>query len=366
MGDWQQWRGPLRNGISTEQVGWRGGTPKRLWAVRIGEGYSAPSIKDGKVYSMGNVNGTDYVSCMDAVTGKVLWSVKYACEAGDYGGPRATPVIHNSRVYTMSREGQAFCLDAASGRTVWQRQLARDAGAETPDWGFSGSPLIHNNTVLYNIGGSGMAVDKNTGRTVWRSSGKAGYASPVPFDGGVAIFAGKGLVAVNPANGQRLWEFPWETSYDVNAADPIFSGGAVFISSNYGKGGALLRLGGGRPTPAYQTRMMKNHFNPCVLLGGMLYGNDEGRLRCIEWATGAGKWEMRGMGKGGLIAASNQLVIITESGELVLAQATPAKFTEIARARVHEGDCWTQPVLANGLLYIRNHQGMLVCLDLRK
>ena len=110
---------------------------------------------------------------------------------------------------------------------------------------------------------------------------------------------------------------------------------------------------------------MRNHFNSCVLVGGALYGNDENTLKCIDLQTGAERWRMRGMGKGGLIAAGGKLLVLTERGELVVVSASPERFTEIARARVMNGTCWTHPVLSNGLLYCRSHEGDLVCLDLR-
>jgi outer membrane protein assembly factor BamB len=320
---------------------------------------------------MGNNNGQDTVSCLQATTGKVLWQTRYPAAAGDYGGPRATPTIHGGNVYTLSRDGLALCLNAVTGKQVWRRDIARETRAAVPGWGFASSPLIQGGLVLFNIGRAGVALNKTNGTIVWSSgAGTAGYASPVPFalatkQTGVAVFAGDGIMAVNPASGRILWQYPWKTSFDVNAADPIFSGDKVFISSNYGKGGALLRVGGARPSVVWESRDMRNHFNSCVLVGGALYGNDENTLKCIDLQTGAERWRMRGMGKGGLIAAGGKLLVLTERGELVVVSASPERFTEIARARVMNGTCWTHPVLSNGLLYCRSHEGDLVCLDLR-
>jgi outer membrane protein assembly factor BamB len=171
---------------------------------------------------------------------------------------------------------------------------------------------------------------------------------------------------VDPANGRVLWQFPWDTQFEVNAADPIFSGDTVFISSNYNRGGALIRLGrGGQPAVVWQNRNMRNHFNSCVLLGGFLYGNDENTLKCIDLRTGEERWRRRGMGKGGLIAANGHLITLTERGTLVLSKASPGRYTELAHASVLQGTCWTHPVLANGLVYCRSHEGELVCLDMR-
>ena len=162
------------------------------------------------------------------------------------------------------------------------------------------------------------------------------------------------------------WQHPWETSYDVNAADPIFAGSDVFLSSNYGKGCVLFHTHTPRPEVIWENRNMKNHFNASVLYNGSFYGNDENTLKCIDLKTGNERWRMRGMDKGGVIVADGKLIALTGRGELVIAQATPSKYSELARAQVLDGTCWTQPVLANGMLYCRNHEGKLICLDLRK
>jgi outer membrane protein assembly factor BamB len=371
--DWPQWRGATRNGISSESTwttSWGSG-PKRLWQASVGEGYSSVSVSKGKLYTMGNQGGRDTVFCLDANTGRIIWRQSYPCEGGDYSGPRCTPVVDGNRVYTLSREGFAMCFDAESGRIAWQKNIAQMAGAAPPGWGFTSSPLIEGNTVFYNISSAGVAADKTTGRILWKSAaGNSGYSSPVLFNAagqrGIALFTEWGLVGVNPANGRPLWGFQWTTSYGVNAADPIFAGDSVFISSNYDKGCALLRLGGGQPAPVYQNRNMRNHFHTCILIGGYLYGNDQNNLKCIELRTGKQMWRTGGMGKGGLIAADNKLIALTERGELLVIAANPNQYQELARAKVLDGECWTHPVLANGRLYCRSHEGNLICLDLRK
>jgi outer membrane protein assembly factor BamB len=370
--DWPQWRGPLRNGVSSERgwfSRWPGSGPKRLWRAQVGEGWSSVAVVGNRVYTMGNTGNRDTVFCLDAGTGKVVWRHSYPCATGDYGGPRATPTVDGTVVYTISREAQAYCLNAANGKVIWGKDLKKEVGAQAPRWGFAGSPLVHSRRVIYNVGANGVALD-GAGRVSWKSGGAgAGYASPVAFtignQQGVAIFAASGLVAVNPLNGRRLWHHPWQTTYEVNAADPIFSGDRVFISSNYGKGCALLRVAGGKASVVWENRNMRNHFNSCVLIGGHLYGNDENTLKCIDLAGGAERWRSRGIGKGGLTAADGKLIVLTERGELVLAAASPDRYTELARAKVLTGTCWTHPVLAGGRIYCRSHEGELVCLDVR-
>ncbi|MFM7319909.1 MAG: PQQ-binding-like beta-propeller repeat protein [Armatimonadota bacterium] len=373
IADWPHFRGPLRNGHSAETGlpnRFPAGGPRRLWTVDVGEGYSTVSVAGGLAYTAGNTAGNDLVTAVNVATGRVAWQRKYPCSPGDYGGPRATPAVVGGRVLMLSREGLLSCYGAKDGAVVWQRPLAREAKAPVPNWGFASSPVAIGDRVYVNMGAGGACVDLASGKLVWASApGTAGYASPIPLKAGgqslLLIFAGTELVAVDPRDGSRRWSFPWQTSYDVNAADPVLVGEDIFIASNYGKGGALVRVDRGKPSAKWQTRSMRNHFNSCVLVGGFLIGNDENTLRCIDAATGAERWAMRGLGKGGLIAADGKLVILTERGELVLANATGSAFQELGRAQVLEGTCWSQPTLSDGKVFCRSHEGALVCVGLR-
>lgn len=366
--DWHQWRGPSRNGKTSESVKpWGRTGPRRLWSAQIGEGYAGVSVVGNRVYAMGNSAGQDTVYCLDANSGKVLWRHSYRQGAGDYGGPRSTPTVDGSAVYTLSRDGIACSLNSATGRPNWQKDLRKELGLQTPQWGFAGSPLVYAGKVIYNVGTTGVALD-GTGRVAWKSgTGASGYASPVAYQvggqKGVALFTANSLVGVDPNSGRVLWQHPWQTQYDVNAADPVFVGDTVFISSNYGRGAALLKLAGGRPSVVWENRNMKNHVNSSVYAARGIFGNDENTLKCLDFGSGAERWRMRGLGKGGLIVAGDKLLVLTERGELILANATPAAYQELARAQVMGGTCWTHPVLANGKIFCRNHEGELVCLS---
>jgi outer membrane protein assembly factor BamB len=370
--DWPQFRGPLRNGVSAEK-GWlsRFGAngPTRLWTAQVGDGFSSVAVAKNRLYTMGNANGQDTVYCLNATTGAVIWRYSYPQQAGDYGGPRATPTVDGTVVYTLSREGIACSINASTGKPNWKKDLRREVGAEMPRWGFAGSPLVHSGRVIYNVGERGTGLD-GFGKVVWRSGrGVSGYASPVPFavgsQKGVAIFSAPGVVAVNPSNGTVLWEFPWRTQYDVNSADPVFSGDTFFVSSNYNRGGARVRIGG-RLTTLWENRNMRNHFNSCVLVGGYLYGNDDNTLKCIDLNTGAEKWRHRGgLGKGGLIASDSKLIVLTERGELMIVAADPNSYRELSRARIMGGTCWTHPVLSGSKLYCRSQSGELACFNMK-
>jgi outer membrane protein assembly factor BamB len=215
------------------------------------------------------------------------------------------------------------------------------------------------------------AFEKKTGNLVWKSAENygAGYASPVAFDLNgkrcVAVFNAYGLVVLSVADGKELSKFPWDTSYEVNAATPLINGNEVFISSGYDRGAALLRLGGQNPQVVWENRNMRNHFNTCVVWNGHIYGFDDNKLACLDYKTGNALWSRPGLGKGSLTLADGKLIILSERGELVTAEADPAGFREISRAHVLGGKCWTAPVLYGGKIFCRNAQGDLVCLDVR-
>jgi outer membrane protein assembly factor BamB len=329
---------------------------------------------------MGNSNDRDTVYCVDAKSGKEIWKHPYAAELGDKyfdGGTTGTPTVDGDRVFTLSRWGDVFCFESGSGKVVWSRNLAKDAGARVPGWGFGGSPVVHEKMLLLNVGESGMALDKDTGKTLWESVNKdAGYSTPLPCqeNGKWVVLLGseKSYLAVDLSTGKEVWRLKWLTEYGVNAPDPIPLGDKVFISSGYGKGAALLKITD-KPEPEviWKSKVLATQLNTVVLLDGFLYGlngdaGDNAPLKCVELATGTEKWSFPNVGTGGLIAADGKLIVTGSKGEMFIFAANPAGPKVLARAQVMGGKCWTAPVLANGLVYCRNSRGDLVCVDLHK
>jgi outer membrane protein assembly factor BamB len=379
--DWPGFRGANHDGISTETgwtAAWPEGGPKKLWEAKVGVGLSSVAVANGKVYTMGNKNkDTDWVYGYDAKTGQEIWSYSYPCALDDKyyeGGTHATPTVEGSKVYTVSKHGQVFCLDANTGKVVWSKNAAEEAGAKSPTWGYAGSAFVAGDLLVLNIGAGGLALEKTSGKTVWKSSPvEAGYSTAVPgeFGGqkGVMFLEKESVVAVNLKDGKELWRHPWKTSYEVNAADPILWKNEVFISSGYNKGCCLLSLEGGAPKVVWQSKILRNHFNSCVRVGDYLYGMDgdadkEGALRCVDWKTGAEKWAQTVDATGGLMVADGKLIVLTGKGTILVAAAEPTGFKVLATSKAIAGKYWTVPVLANGLLYCRTTQGGLVCLDL--
>jgi outer membrane protein assembly factor BamB len=377
--DWPNYRGPNYDGISSEtgwSTTWPKDGPKVLWTRSIGIGFASMSICNGKVYATGNVDDNDIVYCLDAATGKEIWKKSYPCplySKSHEGGPCATPMTDGDAVYTFSKDGDAIRFNAATGDIVWHRKLNKELGLKHPTWYFAGSPFIAGDLVIYNAGAYGTALNKNDGSVVWQNGkGASGYSTAVPYEiagqKGIAMAVCQEFVGLNPATGKVLWKFPFKTAYDINAADAIIAGDTIFISSGYKKGCTLLNISGGDVTVVWQNKNMSNQINCSVLWEGHIYGFDgqvggSGKLTCLDLATGEKKWSQDGMGTGSLMIADGKLIILGEKGKLIIAEASPEEFKELASAKILTGKCWTTPVLANGRIYARNAAGQLVCVD---
>jgi len=372
--DWPNFRGPDHNGISKETgwaSQWSNGAPKQLWKAKVGLGFATLSVSNGRVYTTGNASDTDTVFCFDADTGKALWKNSYPAprDAKYYeGGTSATPTVDGDRVYTISKRGILHCLGAADGKVVWTNNLQQELGAKIPEWGFAGSFYIEGDLAILNFGTAGTALDKRTGKVVWTSgTDVSGYSTPMPVNAGgeraVILAVKQDVVAVKIKDGKELWRFPWKTQYDVNALTPILSGSKVFISSGYNHGGGVFDISQQPPKEIWNNKNMRNHMASSILWKGHLYGIDENQLRCLDFDTGEVKWTDKVSGKGALMIADGKLIVLSERGELLVAEASPAAFKPISRAQVVGGKCWAAPVLANGKIYCRTGPGDVVCVD---
>ena len=371
--DWPHFRGIHRNGTTTETVdpaSWPPEGPRLLWQASIGTGFSSIAIADGRVCSMGNTDGTDHVVCLDEETGEEFWRHSYACALDDNlfeGGPTSTPTIDGSEVYTFSRRGDVFCLDAASGDVRWSVNVREDTGAPIPTWGFGSSAVIRESLLLLNSGSAGLALNKATGDVVWNSGDQeAAYATPVMFTDNIFLFlSGRELTAVDIHSGEAIWSHRWLTRFGVNAADPIVTGDRIFLSSGYGKGAALLDIAGDTPQEVWRSRDLRTQFNTSILREGYLYGidgdtTDIARLCCLELDTGELNWTREDIGSGSVLLAGDDLLVLTDEGELLIAPVSPERFDPVASSQVLDGKCWTSPALANGRLYCRNAAGLLI------
>jgi outer membrane protein assembly factor BamB len=383
--DWPNWRGPDHNGISRETA-WDADKLKAgpiiLWRKQIGTGFASVTVSDGRAYALGNTakpdgkkdqEQKDILWCLDARTGGEMW--KHSCPCllepkSHEGGPSATPTIEAGRVYSVSKQGHVFCLDAGNGAVLWQKHLTNDYGVKPHEWGFSGSPIIVDDLIVLDAGTHGLALRKQDGTLAWvNEKGPAGYSSAVPYEQQgqkcVAILGNKEVYGVVAATGQVLWRQPWKTMYDESIPDAIVAGDKLFMSSGLGTGATLFQIRADKLVPVWSNKEMQNWLSTSILWQDHIYGVDskDGALKCLDLQTGAVKWAHEGLGAGSVMLAGGRLIALSDKGKLMIAEALPGGYTELAAAQVLEGKCWTVPVLAKGRIYVRNADGELVCVD---
>ena len=374
-GEWPHWRGPARDGVSSESDWKNEGKEAPLWEREVGIGHSSPSIAGERLFTVGfdSEQELDRVVCLNAETGEQLWALQYSArirDTGHGGGTLTTPAVFGGRVFVTSREGALRCLDAESGEVLWLRDLARDLDTAPLAYGFGGSPLVLDDKVVCNVGKT-VAVDAETGETLWATRDLlALYSTPTTFDldgvRTVATFTKEGLFLLDEATGDERFHFPWRKgSVTVNAASPVIVGERIFISSSYNHGCALIDFSTGEPGAMWENKSMGTKLSASVLVGDYLYGFDDSKLKCID-LDGKERWRKRGLGMGALMAADGRLLVASEKGELLIVAAEPDKYVELSSRRVFtSGVCWTNPVLSKGRVYLRNALGRLVCLDHR-
>lgn len=381
---WPNWMGPNRDGVSFE-TDWSSNWPKDnlsvAWTRPIGVGFSSISIVDGRLFTMGHIDGEEIVWCLDAKTGDVRWTHRYPCELNDNlheGGPGSTPTVDGNHVFTLGKEGQLFCLDVQTGEVQWKKMLQDDLEVRLPEWGFSSSPMIFGKQLILE-GGRLVSHDKTTGQKNWQTARhEAGYGSAAIVSTGpdaafMASLDCEGLRITRLDNGKPVAFHPWPSPFRTNSTTPIVDGNRIFISSAYDMGCGLFEFDGEKLKLIYSNKQMRNHFNNSILWKGYLYGFDGNsnlgrvvQLTCMNFDTGEVAWKQRGFGCGSLMIANGKLLILAESGDLVLADATEVAYQEVARTAFLSGRCWTVPVLFETRVYGRNAAGKLICVDLPK
>jgi len=384
LDDWPQWRGTNRDGRSPE-VGllktWPAGGPPLAWRAQgAGDGYSSFAVSQGRLFTLGARADTEYVIAFDVASGKRLWETphgrRFSNDRGD--GPRATPTVEGDRVYAFGASGDLSVLDAATGKVHWTANVLSKFKGSNIQWGLSESPLVLDDRILVNAGGTVVALRKTDGSAIWnaRTGDDAGYSSSVTQKIGnitqAIFFTSSRVVGVDVNSGRQLWNYTRVANGVANIATPVVRGNRVFVSSDYGTGSALLELSPADAKQAvsvrevYFTRAMKNHHATSVLVGDHLYGFDSMILTALTFDTGQVAWQHRSVGKGSLIFADERLYLVGEDGTIGLAEASPARYVEHGRFAIRPGrwPIWSHPVVSGGKLFLRD-QDTLYAYDVR-
>ncbi len=414
--DWPSFLGPLGTSVSPEK-GIRSPWPKKglpiVWQKKIGSGYGAPAISQGRLFFFDRQGDRARLNCWKSTSGEPLWQFEYPTDYSDaFGynnGPRACPVVDGDRVYIHGAEGMLHCLRVTDGKLLWKVDTFTAFHVWPNFFGVASVPVVEGDLLIVMVGGSPrgvrpasiadvkgedsgvVAFDKLTGKVRYHISDElASYSSPVlaTLHGRrwCFVLARGGLLGFDPATGKVDFHFPWRCPdlESVNAANPVVVDDLVFISETYGPGGALLRVRPGGYQVVWsdadkkpRQKSMQCHWNTPIYHAGYLYGCSgrhpyNAELRCIELATGKVMWSEPRLTRTTLLMVDGHFVCLSEDGRLRLLKVNPKQYEEVSRIEVRapgetepllDYPCWAAPVLSHGLLYIRSEE-RLVCLEL--
>ena len=358
--------------------------PRKKWQHPCGGGFSALAVAGNVAITLEQREADEAIVCYDRDTGGQRWVYAYPAAFRHFTGhgPRATPTISDGRVYSLGATGHLVCVEGKSGKPLWTRNILDDAGAKAVTWGMTSSPLVVDGLVVVN---AGIDPKNNAGKAViaYRAKdGEIAWASgthPAAYSAAlVATLAGRpqvvlfddaGVGGYGLESGTELWRFPWPSHTDGNVSMPLtFEGDRVFISSETGKGCAMLRVQ--RRGEAFEAVELWANNNLCtrysnpIRMGNAIYGLSSGYLVCLDIETGKRYWRSRQCYKNGqVIGVAGTVLVQTEDGEIVSVTADPRKLTVQGRFKVFDERAWNTPALAGRWLYLRNEAEM-ACYEL--
>lgn len=393
-----QWRGPDRNGVFPETgllKSWPEEGPALLWSVdNLDEGYASVSVSGNRIYLTGRQDSTEYLTVLDT-RGKRIWREAFGRGVRQsYPEARCTPTVEENRIYLISGGGEVVCMDDKTGDVIWSVPAFDRFRGEHWKWGIAESPLLVDNTVIYTPGGSVttmVALDKFTGQTVWQTESlnePSAYVSPVLIRQGnrklIVQVLTTHIVGVDARDGNILWKIKYadiqseETPTrrpENNCITPLYHDGQLYVTSGYDHVGVMFRLmnGGTEIKQLWMNQDLDCHHGQVVRVGNYIYGanwlnNSRGNWCCVDWTTGQTMYETEWHNKGSVSAADGMLYCYEEKkGYLALVEPTPDAFKVVSSFRITPGSGphWTQPVIHNGVLYIR-HGEALMAFDIKK
>jgi outer membrane protein assembly factor BamB len=378
--------GPDRDGIWEDlpfNPDWTAHPPELLWRRPIGRGWSSFVVSGRRAITQQQVGDDEHITCLDLLTGAVLWhhrdpQVRLLLERAENtgaamggDGPRGTPTIHGGKVYAMGATGIINCLELESGRLIWSRHLIRELGGGIQRWGMATSPLVlpDGRGIVFagpeSPGPTLIACDPLSGETGWTyEGGGASYSSPrlMTFGGVLQIVSinATDVSGIDPATGRELWRHPWPGKFPKVAQPIAYGEDGLLVTASYGVGSLLLRITKAGPDSPFtvgeqwKTTRIKTKFSSPAIFGDHAYGLDEGRLACIDLATGERVWKNEKFGFGQHLLFGDRLLVQTERGDVVVGRVSPEKFHEEGRLAALSSMTWNTPALAGPYLLVRN------------
>jgi outer membrane protein assembly factor BamB len=388
--DWAQWRGPRRDGISSETgllAKWPEDGPKLVWQVKdLGNGYSTPSVADGRVYLLRNKDiDNEEVIALSATDGKLIWSTRIgsvgANRGPQYPAARSTPTIDGDKLYALGSNGDFACLETATGKVVWSKSFRDDFAGAPGSWAYAESPLVDGDLVISSPGGASatvLALNKSDGSVAWQApldmGDEASYSSPVACTiHGVkqyVLFLQKGVVGLDAGTGKMLWRYEGTAQGSpANVATPVVNGPFVYTGASRSQGGLVEIDATGNAKEVYSDKTLPTGMGGSVLVDGHLYGTGGQTMMCVEFASGKVVWQDRGIGAASVCYADGRLYLHGDNNDIAMVAASPAGFELISRftppnaPERGNSKAWTYPVIANGKLFVRD-MGTVWCFDI--
>lgn len=376
--EWPGFRGPNRDGVVHGlrlKTDWTASPLIEKWRRPVGPAWSSMATGAGLLYTQEQRGESEVVACYRVATGEPVWAHRDAArfwESNAGAGPRSTPTLSGGNVYTLGATGIVNALNAATGALIWTRNAATDTGAKIPGWGFAGSPLVLEGSVIVAASGRLVAYALATGNPRWTlQTGGGSYGSPhlLTIDGvaQVVLLNGSGATGVSPADGKILWKHAWQGEGAPMLQPAMTADGGLLITSSGSGGSGTRRLtvakgpAGWTAEERWTSTGLKPYFSDLVVHNGHAFGFDGAILSCIDLQDGRRKWKggRYGHGQMVLLADQNLLLVLSEEGEVALVGAGTEKFEEIARFRAMDGKTWNHPVISAGTLLVRNAEEMV-------
>jgi len=370
--DWNQFRGMYRNGVSEESGlidKWPEKGPELIWKKELGTGFSEVVVTADKLFTAfgteENGKSYDFIGAFDLKTGKEIWKTKldslYIEKDGWGHGTRSTPAVDKDYIYALSGYGKLSAFSAKDGKLIWTVDLIKELKSKLPYYGYGTSPLITGNLVIVETGGvddkNFVAFDKKNGKIVWaKGKGNSAYNSPLIVElekKTNIVFANDTMLYSFDEKGNTNWAY--RMPFDGPTAMPVFiEPDKFFISEVNVTGSVVIQVKGNKISKIMESNIMKNVWSSSCYFNGYIYGFNNAKMQCISAKDGELKWVKRGLGKGSLIIVGNKLLMLSDKGKLVMADAKPDAYSEKGSIQALDGKSWTAPSFYNGNVYLRN------------
>ena len=384
--EWNQWRGPTRDGsvsAKNSPSAWPAAF-KESWRVEVGEGYSSPVVSGDRVFLHARRDPEEIVFAINLKDGKVIWQKNYPStyKKNQYAvemakGPHATPLVLANRLFTLGASGVVVSWDTATGRELWRRDFSNAVDTSKLFCGTAASPIAVDGRVVVQVGsdihgGKIMSLDPATGTTVWEWTGPGpGYASPVVIDisGNKQLVAltQESIIGIDTKTGKELWSIPFPDEWHENITTPVWTGSQLIVSGTR-QGTHAYKLqqtdGNWSATETWKNGDVAMYMSSPVFGDGLLYAHSskrKGQFVALDATTGTVKWATEGRSgeHASILLTPTHVVYLTNAAELIVVKRATTKFEAEKRYEVAKSPTWATPVLLGSDILVRDTNALV-------